>query len=60
MNEQTINLSLNLVNGVLQYLGTRPYAEVTNLIQAIQEQAIPQVQVPKEAMPEDAAVVGAD
>jgi hypothetical protein len=60
MNEQNISLSLGLVNGILQYLGTRPYAEVTNLIQAIQEQAIPQVQVPKEAMPEEAAVGGAD
>jgi hypothetical protein len=60
MNEQSITLSLNLVNGVLQYLGTRPYAEVTNLIQAIQEQAIPQVQVPKEAMPEEVAAGGAD
>ena len=60
MNEQTITLSLNLVNGILQYLGTRPYAEVTNLIQAIQEQAIHQVQVPKEAMPEEVAAGGTD
>jgi hypothetical protein len=60
MNKQNITLSLNLVNGVLQYLGTRPYAEVTNLIQAIQEQAIPQVQVPKEAMPEEVAAGGTD
>jgi hypothetical protein len=51
MNEQTITLSLNLVNGILQYLGTRPYAEVTNLIQAIQEQAIPQIKVPEVAEP---------
>ncbi len=60
MNEQNISLSLGLVNGILQYLGTRPYAEVTNLIQAIQEQAIPQVQVPKEAMPEEVAAGGTD
>jgi hypothetical protein len=51
MNEQNITLSLNLVNGVLQYLGTRPYAEVAGLVQAIQEQAIPQVKVPDVAEP---------
>ena len=59
MNEE-VKVSLQLVNGILQYLGTRPYAEVTNLIQAIQEQAIPQVQVPKEAMPEEVAAGGTD
>jgi hypothetical protein len=42
MNEQ-ITLSTPLVNGILQYLGTRPYGEVFQLIQAIQEQAAPQV-----------------
>ena len=49
MNEQTITLSLNLVNGVLQYLGTRSYGEVFQLVQAIQEQAIPQIKVPEVA-----------
>lgn len=44
MNEQNINLSLNLVNGVMQYLGTRPYAEVFQLMHAIQAEAAPQVQ----------------
>jgi hypothetical protein len=56
MNEQSITLSLGLVNGVLQYLGTRPYGEVFQLVQAIQEQAIPQIPVP-EVKPEDAAPV---
>ena len=37
MNE--IKLSTNLVNGILQYLGTRPYAEVFPLIEAIQKEA---------------------
>jgi hypothetical protein len=41
-----ITLTLGLVNGVLQYLGTRPYQEVFQMVQAIQEQAAPQV--PKE------------
>ena len=52
MNEQNITLSLNLVNGVLQYLGTRPYGEVFQLVQTIQEQAIPQIKVPEVAEPE--------
>jgi hypothetical protein len=43
-----------LVNGVLQYLGTRPYGEVFQLVQAIQEQAIPQIKVPEVAEPEAA------
>lgn len=59
MNEQNITLSLGLVNGVLQYLGTRPYGEVFQLVQAIQEQAIPQLSVPEvnpEAAPAPEAV----
>jgi hypothetical protein len=43
MNDQTITLTLPLLNGVMQYLGTRPYSEVFQLVQAIQEQAAPQV-----------------
>ena len=49
MNDQKINLSLNLVNAVLQFLGTKPYQETYQLIQAIQEQAIPQMPVPASA-----------
>lgn len=55
MEDKKIELSLSLVNGILQYLGTRPYQEVFNLVQAIQEQAIPQVPMP-ETKPEDAQV----
>ena len=51
MNAENINLSLGLVNGVLQYLGTRPYGEVFQLVQAIQEQAIPQIKVLEVAEP---------
>lgn len=46
MNDTKINLTLNLVNGILQYLGTRPYAEVFPLVQEIQAQAIPQIPTP--------------
>jgi hypothetical protein len=46
MNADTkIELSLGLVNGILQYLGTRPYAEVFAVVQEIQTQATPQVPV---------------
>lgn len=44
MNEQNITLSLNLVNGVLQYLSSRPYAEVFQLVAEMQRQAAPQLQ----------------
>jgi hypothetical protein len=54
MNDQKIALTLNLVNGVLQYLANRPYGEVAPLIQAIQEQAIPQMPMPEAAQPEAA------
>jgi len=49
MNDKKIELTLGLVNAVMQYLGTRPYAEVADMIQAIREQAIPQVPMPEEA-----------
>lgn len=55
MNDQKIELSLNLVNGVLQYLGTKPFQEVFQLVQAIQEQAIPQMPMPAAAQPEAAS-----
>lgn len=46
MNDTKIELTLPLINGILQYLGTRPYQEVFPLVQAIQEQATPQLPVP--------------
>ena len=49
MNDQDITLKLSLINGILQYLGTRPYGEVFQIVQAIQEQASSQVQVDLEA-----------
>lgn len=39
MNDQKIEVSVGLLNGVLAYLVRRPYDEVFQLIQAIQEQA---------------------
>jgi hypothetical protein len=50
MNDKTeIKLTLGLVNAVLQYLGTRPYAEVFPLVAEIQSQATPQVPMPEVA-----------
>ena len=47
MNEQKVQVTLNLVNGLLGYLGSRPYVEVADLIMALREQVQPQVQVPQ-------------
>lgn len=55
MNDTKITLTLGLINGVLQYLGTRPYQEVFPLVQEIQAQAMPQVPVPA---PQETAEAG--
>ena len=34
-----IKLKTDLVNAILQYLGSKPFVEVAGLIQAIQQQA---------------------
>jgi hypothetical protein len=39
---KSIDLSIELVNAVLQYMASRPYNEVFQLIAAIQEQATKQ------------------
>ena len=52
MNDTKIELTLPLVNAVLQYLGTRPYAEVFPLVAEIQSQATPQVPMPAAAQGE--------
>jgi hypothetical protein len=36
---EKISLSLNLVNQVMSYLGSRPYQEVFQLINAMQDEA---------------------
>ena len=43
-------LSTDLVNAVLQYLGTRPFQEVHQIITAIQSEAAPQMQEQQESM----------
>lgn len=37
--KDTITISMPLANAILQYLATRPYAEVVQLIQELQKQA---------------------
>lgn len=39
-----VNISLDYANAVLQYLGTKPYAEVAGLIAELQKQVGPQLQ----------------
>jgi len=36
---EKINLSVQLLNSIMGYLGTRPYQEVFQLIEAIQKEA---------------------
>ena len=43
MNERTLNLPLTLVNAILQYLDTKPYGEVNQLVQTIHQVAQPQL-----------------
>jgi hypothetical protein len=49
---EKIALSTELVNGILQYLGSQPFVQVAPLINAIQAQA--QGQVPPQAAVEAA------
>lgn len=48
---EKIALSTELVNGILQYLGSRPFVEVAKLINGIQQEAQAQAApaVPAEA-----------
>ena len=43
MEDKKIELTLSLINGILQYLITRPLQEVLPLFQEIQSQATPQL-----------------
>jgi hypothetical protein len=44
-----IKLKTDLVNAILQYLGSKPYIETVGLIQGIQQQAQAQGAQPAEA-----------
>ena len=47
---KTLSLSTDLINAVLQYLGTRPFQEVAQLIGGLQAEAGPQVKESTEVM----------
>ena len=36
---RSVSLSLDLINGILQYLGTQPYSQVSPIIDAIHNEA---------------------
>lgn len=41
---ETVQITSKLLNSILQYLGNRPFVEVANLINAIQQEAANQPQ----------------
>jgi hypothetical protein len=47
MAMEKLTLSTQLVNGILQYLGTQPYTQVAQLIQGIQQEAQAQATQPE-------------
>lgn len=54
MNEE-VKVSLQLMNGILQYLGTRPYGEVFQIVNAIHGEVQPQIPMPEVAQTDEAA-----
>ena len=50
---EKLTFSVNLVNGIMQYLATRPYNEVFQLINGLNQEAQGQLEVPVEQKPED-------
>lgn len=44
---EKLSISVNLVNAVLQYLGTQPYQNVYQLIEALQKEAKEQPKEPE-------------
>ena len=53
---QSVNLTVELVNAILGYLGTKPFTEVAQLINAVQTQVAPQVQQEAPAEPAESTV----
>jgi len=47
-----VTLSTTLVNNIMAYLGTRPFQEVFQLIDAVQKEAAPQVQQTQDQPPQ--------
>lgn len=55
MEEITLKLTIDETNTILQALGTRPFAEVHQLINTIQQQASPQVEPTQNGQADQAA-----
>jgi hypothetical protein len=55
MSDKKIELSLELVNAILTYLGGRPYVEVAPLVNEIHAQGIGQISSPEPVASEDLA-----
>ena len=51
MNDQDVTVKLSLMNNIIGYLGTRPYGELFQIVQAIQEQVAPQLKTDLETPP---------
>ena len=49
---ESIQLSTQLINAILQYLGSRPFVEVANLVNGIQKEAESQIKPAEEPQPE--------
>ena len=54
MNDE-VKVSMQLVNGILQYLGSRPYGEVFQIVNAIHGEVQPQIPMPEMAKTDEAA-----
>lgn len=50
----TLQLEITEINGILSALGQMPYVQVKELVEKIQQQAVPQVQAQESAPAEDA------
>ena len=55
MKKQEVSVSLPLINGIPQYLGTRPYGDVFQLVNAIHGEVQPQIPMPDVAKTDEAA-----
>ena len=51
MDDLKVEISMKLVNGILGYLGTRPYQDVFPLIQQLQAEVLPQLPAPEVVEP---------
>ena len=54
MNED-VKVSLQLVNGILNYLSTKPYGEVFQIVNALHGEVQPQIKMPDMANTDEAA-----